>query len=166
MRSRFVLIVVAVAAGIVALDQVTKAWAVSSLAGEPPIEVIGSFLRFTYVENTGAAFGLGTGYTWIFTLIAIVVVMVILRTASRLGSYLWAVALGGLLGGALGNLIDRLIRDPSIGQGYVVDFIQLPLWPVFNVADMAIVGSAIAMVVLSIAGIDLRGRSARAPINE
>ncbi len=166
MRSRFVLIVVAVAAGIVALDQITKAWAVSSLAGEPPIEVIGSFLRFTYVENTGAAFGLGTGYTWIFTLIAIVVVMVILRTASRLGSYLWAVALGGLLGGALGNLIDRLIRDPSIGQGYVVDFIQLPLWPVFNVADMAIVGSAIAMVVLSIAGIDLRGRSARAPINE
>jgi signal peptidase II len=166
MRSRFVLIVVAVSAGIVALEQITKAWAVSSLAGEPPIEVIGSFLRFTYVENTGAAFGLGTGYTWIFTLIAIVVVMVILRTASRLGSYLWAVALGGLLGGALGNLIDRLIRDPSIGQGYVVDFIQLPLWPVFNVADMAIVGSAIAMVVLSIAGIDLRGRSARAPINE
>jgi len=166
MRSRFVLIVVAVAAGIVALDQITKAWAGSSLAGEPSIEVIGSFLRFTYVENTGAAFGLGTGYTWIFTLIAIVVVMVILRTASRLGSYLWAVALGGLLGGALGNLIDRLIRDPSIGQGYVVDFIQLPLWPVFNVADMAIVGSAIAMVVLSIAGIDLRGRSARAPINE
>jgi len=166
MRSRFVLIVVGVAAGIVALDQVTKAWAVSSLAGQPPIEVIGSLLRFTYVENTGAAFGLGTGYTWIFTVIAIVVVLVILRTASRLGSYMWAVALGGLLGGALGNLIDRLTRDPSIGQGFVVDFIQLPMWPVFNIADMAIVGSAIAMVVLSIVGVDLRGRSARTPINE
>jgi len=166
MRSRFVLIVVAVAAGVVALDQVTKAWAVSSLAGQPPIEVIGTLLRFTYVENTGAAFGLGTGYTWIFTLIAIVVVIVILRTASRLGSYMWAIALGGLLGGALGNLIDRLTRDTSIGQGYVVDFIQIPLWPVFNVADMAIVCSAIAMVGLSIAGVDLRGRSARTPIDE
>lgn len=166
MRSRFLLIAVAVAAGIVALDQITKAWAVAALAGQPPIEVIGSVLRFTYVENTGAAFGLGTGYTWIFTLIAIVVVIVILRTASRLGSYMWAVALGGLLGGALGNLIDRLTRDPSIGQGYVVDFIQLPLWPVFNIADMAIVGSAIAMVALSVAGVDLRGRSARTSPDE
>lgn len=166
MRLRFLLIVVAVAAGVVVLDQVTKAWAVASLAGQPSIEVIGSLLRFTYVENTGAAFGLGTGYTWIFTLIAIVVVIVILRTASRLGSYLWAVALGGLLGGALGNLIDRLTREPSIGQGYVVDFIQLPMWPVFNLADMAIVGSAIAMVVLSIAGVELRGRSARTTTDE
>lgn len=166
MRPRFLLIVVAVAVGVVALDQATKAWAVARLAGEPPIEVIGTLLRFTYVENTGAAFGLGSGFTWIFTIIAIVVVVFILRTARRLGSYLWAIALGGLLGGALGNLIDRLTREPGVGQGYVVDFIQLPLWPVFNIADISIVCSAIGMVLLAIAGVDLRGRHAPAQSDE
>jgi signal peptidase II len=166
MRPRFLLIVVAVAAAVVALDQLTKAWAIARLAGQPAIEVIGTFLRFTYVENTGAAFGLGTGFTWLFTIIATIVVIVILRTARRLGSYLWAIAFGGLLGGALGNLIDRLIREPGIGQGYVVDFIQLPLWPVFNIADISIVSSAIGMVLLSIAGVDLRGRRVPAQTDE
>ena len=153
------------------LDRLTKAWAVEVMlprvqsGGEGPINVVGTFVRLTYTENTGAAFSLGTGYTWIFSIIAIVVAVVIIRTATRLGSLPWAIALGGLLGGAVGNLIDRLTRPPGFGeeyagpgQGYVVDFFQLPYWPVFNVADMAIVGSAILMVVLTVRGVDMSGK--------
>ncbi len=130
--------------------------------GEGPISVVGTFVRLTYTENTGAAFSLGTGYTWIFSIIAIVVAVVIIRTSRQLGSIGWAVAFGGLLGGLLGNLLDRITRPPSPGMGSVVDFIAFPNFPVFNVADMAIVGSAALMVFLSIRGIEIKGRAATA----
>ena len=160
-------LVLSVAAGVVVLDQLTKMWAASSVrerleSGEGPIEVIGSLLRFTYAENTGAAFSLGTGYTWVFSSIAIVVVIVVIRTASRLTNPAWAVALGGLLGGSLGNLIDRMTRDPGPLRGYVVDFIQVPNFPIFNVADMAIVGSSILMVILSVRGVEFTRDTSRA----
>jgi signal peptidase II len=151
-------LVVTVAGCIVVLDQLTKAWAVARLKGAPPIEIVGTWLQFTYGENTGAAFGIGTGFTWIFTAIAIVVAVVIIRTARRLGNMWWAIALGGLLGGAVGNLIDRLIRPPGPGQGYVVDFIALPNFPIFNIADMAITISAGLMIWLTVRGVDLTGR--------
>lgn len=161
---RMLTIVIGVALLVIAIDQVTKYLAVRWLmpridSGEGPVELIGRWLSLTYVENTGAAFSIGTGYTWIFTIIACVVVIIILRTSRRLGSVWWAVALGGLLGGATGNLIDRLTRPPGIGRGYVVDFIALPNFPVFNVADMAVVGSAGLMIALSVFGVDYtRGR--------
>ena len=157
---RLLWVTLGVAAVVIILDQLTKAWAVATLRDQPPIEVIGSFLRLAYVENTGAAFSLGTGFTWIFSAIAVAVIVVIVRTARKLGSVGWAIALGGLLGGALGNLIDRLTREPGLGRGYVVDFIQLPHWPVFNVADMSIVGSAILMVLLALRGIEVDGSRA------
>lgn len=156
-RGSLLWLVLAVAASIVVIDQLTKAWAVARLKGQSPIEVVGTWLQFTYGENTGAAFGIGTGFTWIFTAIAIVVAIVIIRTARRLGSAWWAVALGGLLGGAVGNLVDRLTRPPGPGQGYVVDFIALPNFPVFNVADMAITVSAGLMIWLTLRGVDLSG---------
>ncbi len=156
-RRSLLWVVIAVAAGIVVLDQITKAWAVAQLKGEPPIEILGMWLRLTYGENTGAAFGIGTGFTWIFTAIAVIVAVVIIRFARRLGSVWWAVALGGLLGGAVGNLIDRLTRPPGPGKGYVVDFIALPNFPVFNVADMAITCSAVLMIWLTIRGVDVTG---------
>lgn len=165
-RSRScVIALIAVAAGVVIIDQLTKAWAVRTMlprmspGGDGPIEVIGAVLKLTYVENTGAAFGLGSGLTVVFSCIALAVVIAILRMAPKLGSLPWAIALGGLLGGALGNLVDRLTREPGPGRGYVVDFIELPYWPVFNVADMFVVGSAILMVVLSVRGVDYRGRA-------
>ena len=158
-RSRRLLwLTLSVAAGVVIVDQLTKAWAIANLKNKPPVELLGEWLRLNYLENSGAAFSLGTGFTLIFTAIAVVVVVVIVRTASRLGSVGWAIALGGLLGGALGNLIDRLTRAPGIGRGHVVDFIQLPHWPVFNVADMSIVCSAVLMVFLALRGVDVNGR--------
>ncbi len=154
-----------VVAGVVVIDQVTKALAVAYLrprieAGEGPLDLIGPILKLTYTLNSGAAFSIGTGFTWIFTAIAVVVVIVIARTARRLGSLWWAIALGGLLGGAIGNLLDRAFRYPGPGRGYVVDFLELPRWPIFNVADMAVVGSAILMVILSLTGVELGGRRA------
>jgi signal peptidase II len=152
-------IVLGVALIVIVIDQVTKYLAVLRLrprieSGEGPVPIIGQWFMLSYVENTGAAFSIGTGYTWIFTIIACVVVVVILRTSRKIGSVWWAVALGGLLGGATGNLIDRLTRPPGIGRGYVVDFLALPNFPVFNVADMAVVGSAGLMIGLSIFGVE------------
>lgn len=148
------------AVGIVLIDQVTKAWAVAYLqprieSGEGPLYIIDPLLRLTYVENTGAAWGMGAGYTWIFTIVAVVVGIVIVRFARTITSRAWALALGGLLGGLLGNLIDRLTRPPGPGLGSVVDFIGLPNFPVFNVADMAITCSAVAMIILAWRGIPL-----------
>ena len=148
------------AVGIVLIDQVTKAWAVAYLqprieSGEGPLYIIDPLLRLTYVENTGAAWGMGAGYTWIFTIVAVLVGVVIVRFARTITSRAWALALGGLLGGLLGNLIDRLTRPPGPGLGSVVDFIGLPNFPVFNVADMAITCSAVAMIILAWRGIPL-----------
>lgn len=148
------------AVGIVLIDQVTKAWAVAYLqprieSGEGPLYIIDPLLRLTYVENTGAAWGMGAGYTWIFTIVAVVVGIVIVRFARTITSRAWALALGGLLGGLLGNLIDRLTRPPGPGLGSVVDFIGLPNFPVFNVADVAITCSAVAMIILAWRGIPL-----------
>ena len=148
------------AVGIVLIDQVTKAWAVAYLqprieSGEGPLYIIDPLLRLTYVENTGAAWGMGAGYTWIFTIVAVVVGVVIVRFARTITSRAWALALGGLLGGLLGNLIDRLTRPPGPGLGSVVDFIGLPNFPVFNVADIAITCSAVAMIILAWRGIPL-----------
>ena len=168
-RHRRALIVLAcVAVGAIVLDHLAKQWAIDTLltrlqSGEGPIQVIGSIVQLTYTENTGAAFSMGTGYTWIFSIIAIVVAIVILRTARKLGSVGWAIALGGLLGGLTGNLIDRFTREPGFGRGYVVDFIQFPNFPVFNVADSFITCSAVLMVLLTLFGIDYRGTSSPTP---
>ena len=153
-RPRLVWVTLGVALIVIIIDQITKAWAIASLRGQPPIEVVGQWLRLVYVENTGAAFSLGTGFTIVFSVIAVVVAAVIIRTARKLGSVGWAIALGGLLGGALGNLCDRVLRSPGELRGHVVDFIQFPHYPLFNVADSVVVCSAIAIAVLSMRNIE------------
>lgn len=160
---RCVGILVTVALGVVALDQLTKAWAQATLAGQPARPVLGELLQLTYVRNSGAAFSIGGGLTVVFSLIALVVALVIIRIAPRLGSPAWAIAFGGVLGGAVGNLVDRLFREPAPLRGHVVDWIQIPHWPVFNVADSAIFCSAVLMVVLSLRGVGLDGQRLAAP---
>ena len=80
--------------------------------------------------------------TAVFGLVAIAVAVAIVRTARRLRSLTWAITLGLLLGGALGNLGDRIFRSPGFLRGHVVDWIELPHWPVFNLADSAISAAA------------------------
>ncbi len=154
-------IVLVTAVLVLVIDQLSKAWAVSRLEGRPPIELLGTYLQLNFVRNPGAAFSLGGSSTIIVSLLAIGIVVVLLIRARGLGSVWWAVAMGGMVGGALGNLTDRVFRTPGGLRGQVVDFIQIPYWPVFNVADMAVVCSAILMVVLAFRGVDFDGSSAK-----
>jgi len=147
-----------VALAVVLIDQLSKYLVVTHLKDQPPIKVIGTWLQFEYLRNSGAAFSFGTSFTFVFTAIAVAVVVVIVRTSRKLGSLGWAIALGGLLGGAVGNLLDRLFRDPGFLRGHVVDFVYVQNFATFNLADSAIVCSAILMVLLSLRGIEIDGR--------
>ncbi|ARD42762.1 signal peptidase II [Actinomyces gaoshouyii] len=153
-------IVCLIAAILVAVDQVTKLWAVAALSGHARIPIIGDLLGLVLVRNPGAAFSLATGQTWIFSVVALVVVVVVIRASRGLGSRAWTIALGLVLGGAVGNLIDRLVRAPGPLRGHVVDFIDYGGQFVGNVADIAIVGAAGAIMVLSVLGINLDGTRA------
>ncbi|MBW8481033.1 signal peptidase II [Actinomadura parmotrematis] len=147
----------AVAVAALALDVVSKMIVVATLQGEDPIELLGGLLTLRETRNSGAAFSIGTGYTLIFTVIAFGVVVAIVRTARNLRSLPWAVCLGLLLGGAIGNLIDRIFRGPARFQGHVVDWIELPHWPVFNLADSAIVCGGVLAVLLASRGLQIDG---------
>lgn len=141
----------------VALDQLTKFWAEAALADGAPRPFIGELLQLHLTYNSGAAFSLATGATGVLTIIASSVVIFIIWQSRRLGSRGWTWALGLLLGGASGNLIDRLFRPPSVGQGHVVDFLQLPNFPIFNVADIGVSSAAVLIVILALRGISPDG---------
>jgi signal peptidase II len=150
---------VAVAAAVLAADAASKALVVATLRPDEKVRLLGHWLQLTNTRNSGAAFSVGTQATVVFTVVAAIVVVVILRTAPRLRSRAWAVCLGLLLGGALGNLVDRIFRTPGPLRGHVVDWIQLPHWPVFNIADSAIVVGGCLAVLLATRGVTLDGRS-------
>jgi signal peptidase II len=150
-------ILLAVAVAVLALDIVSKALVVAHLANRQ-IHLLGGFLTLRESRNPGAAFSLGTSLTLMYSAIAVAVIVVILRTSRRIRSLPWAITLGLLLGGATGNLIDRIFRSPGLFRGWVVDWIQVPHWPVFNLADSAIVCGGILAVLLSARGIRLDGR--------
>jgi signal peptidase II len=131
------------------LDRLTKVWAENALAGEPPIEVIPKVLRLTYTTNSGGAFGLGQSAPWLFAGATIVVSAIIVASSTRLSRRSVAVALGLVLGGALGNLTDRAVRGSGL-SGRVIDLIDVGVWPIFNVADMAIVVGAVILAISSL----------------
>jgi signal peptidase II len=127
------------------------------------VPIIGDTVTWTLVRNSGAAFSMATGYTWVLTLVATGVVIGIAWMGRRLVSPWWALGLGMILGGALGNLVDRFFRSPGPLRGHVVDFFSVGWWPVFNVADPAVVGGAILLVGLSLFGYDFDTDGRRKP---
>lgn len=137
----------AVAVLVVAIDQITKLIALDELSGRAPVELLNGLLTLVLVRNGGAAFGMGSAFTPVVVCFVLIVVAVVIRLTFKAGSVAWAMTLGFVLGGAFGNLIDRFFRDPGVMRGHVVDFLQLPHWPVFNVADMSI-SVAVGLVVL------------------
>jgi signal peptidase II len=149
-------LLLSVAAGVYAADVISKIVVVATLSGRQ-VRLLGGLLTLTLLRNSGAAFSIGTSMTIVFTLIALSVIFFILRTSRRLRSLPWAITLGLLLGGATGNLTDRLLRSPGVLRGDVVDWIQLPHWPVFNVADSAIVCGGVLAVLLAARGYRLDG---------
>jgi len=153
---RRVRLLLLVAAGVYLADVISKIIVVATLS-DRQVRLLGGLLTLDLLRNSGAAFSIGTSLTIVFTLIALGVVFFILRTSRRLRSVPWAVTLGLLLGGATGNLTDRLLRSPGAFRGDVVDWIQLPHWPVFNVADSAIVCGGVLAVLLAARGYRLDG---------
>jgi lipoprotein signal peptidase len=156
-RPRRVGLLLGVAAFALAADVISKAIVVAQMADHQPIRLLGGALTITLTRNGGAAFSIGTSMTIVFTAIAVGVIVYILRTARNLRSTAWAITLGLLLGGATGNLLDRIFRAPAPFQGHVVDWIQLPDWPVFNLADSSIVVGGVLVVLLALRGIRLDG---------
>jgi signal peptidase II len=156
-RRRALALFAAVALVVVVFDQLTKHLAVSELSDRPPVRLLGGAVYLVLVRNSGAAFSLGTHYTFVFPLITIVVVGWIGWMAYRLRALPWAVALGLVLGGALGNLLDRLFRAPGPLLGHVVDMVSLfneagRIWPVFNAADSALCVGVLLAVFLELTG--------------
>jgi signal peptidase II len=148
-RPRRIGVLVSTAALVLALDVVSKLAVVANLSDQPPVRLLGGFLTLLVSRNPGAAFSIGTSMTLVFSAIAVGVIVIILRTSRRIRSIPWALTLGLLLGGATGNLIDRIFRYPGLFRGYVVDWIEVPHWPVFNLADSAIVCGGVLAVLLS-----------------
>lgn len=148
--ARYVLTLLAVAATVLVIDRVTKVWAVDALGDGEVIVLFDPWMQLRLVYNPGAAFGFAGGYTVVISIIAFGVAFAILRLSRRLRNVWWAIALGGILGGALGNLIDRMTQAPGIFRGYVIDFVEWPGFPVWNLADAAIVGSVALVFVLSL----------------
>lgn len=157
-RSQALTVFALTAACLYAVDQVTKEMAVALLEPGERVSVVGDLLTLVLVRNPGAAFGLGADYTRVFSVVAIIAVVVVLGVASRLGNRLWGVGLGLLLAGVLGNLTDRLVRPPGALEGHVVDFLALPSWPVFNVADVCINAAVVVILVQALRGIRVDGR--------
>lgn len=147
-------------------DQATKRWVETTMTLGESIEVLPPVLSWRYHLNPGAAFSIGTEYTWIFTIIQVAVLGIAIYQLRRLGgSWMWTLGLGGLMGGVAGNLTDRLFRPPSLvdgtwqqfGQGHVVDFIAVPNFAIFNVADSFIVCSIIGLCALMVFGVGIDG---------
>jgi signal peptidase II len=152
-------VLVCVAAFALAADIVSKALVVAHLSPDQPVHVLGDVFELLLTRNPGAAFSVGTGETAVFTVIAFGVIVYIARTARKLYSVGWAIALGLLLGGAMGNLGDRIFRSPGLFRGYVVDWIGVVprYYPIFNLADSAIVCGGILTVILALRGYHLDG---------
>lgn len=134
-----------------ALDISTKIIAVSRLDPVEPIRLLGGLLTLRLIRNPGAAFSQGAQFTYVFAVVAVLVLaFVVIRLVPQLRHPGWAVALGLLCAGVGGNLTDRLFRAPGPFRGHVVDFLELPYWPIFNVADMCISAAAILIMVLAV----------------
>ena len=161
MSVRALLLLGAVALVLYGADQLAKYLIVTNLREGELVPVLGQVLQFHYVTNSGAAFSLAAGFTWILSIVAVGVVAFIVWVARRIRSLGWACVFGLVLGGAAGNLTDRLFREPGFGTGHVVDFIQVWGFPaIFNIADSGIVAAMGLFIILSLRGIGLDGRKA------
>lgn len=132
---------------IILLDQITKELAIYFLSPGTSVPLIGEIIRLRLVYNDSAAFSLGFGATWVLAVISILAVLALLWYGPRVKTTFWALIAGLVMGGAAGNGIDRVLREPSLFNGHVVDFIQVPMnFPIFNLADsFLVIGVSLAV---------------------
>jgi signal peptidase II len=156
-RVGLMIAVLLIAAFAIGLDQWTKNLAEANLDPSDPVRILGGLVYLDLTWNSGAAFSLGTDYTWIFTTVASAVVVFLIVLSSRIVYPVWAIAIGLVLGGAAGNLLDRYFREPGFPNGHVVDFISVlkpdaQAFPIFNVADSALCCGVVLIVLLELTG--------------
>ncbi|WP_084297958.1 signal peptidase II [Actinoplanes friuliensis] len=154
---RAVLVLAITALVAVVVDQVVKHLSTNGLTEGEPVRILGGLIYLSLLRNSGAAFSLGSGYTWVFPLVTLVVIGWIGWMTRKLRSVPWAIALGLVLGGALGNLGDRLFRAPGPFQGHVVDMVSLfgpygEHFAVFNIADSCLSVGVVLAVLLELTG--------------
>ena len=128
---------VLLAGAIVAVDQLTKHWAVNALTDDRTIDIVWT-LRFNLAFNSGMAFSRGQGLGPVIAVVATLVIVWLLVSLRTQGSRLSTFGIGCVIGGAAGNLVDRLLRGEAWLRGAVVDFIDFQWFPIFNIADIAI----------------------------
>jgi signal peptidase II len=155
-------IALAVASCGLILDQITKTLAIAHLSPGSRVPLIADVLSLFLVRNPGAAFSIGSGSAWVFTVIGALAAAVIIGVAVRLRGIPWGIALGLILGGAVGNLADRLAKPPSFGQGHVTDFIAYGDLFIGNVADLLVVSGVVLCLILLLSG---RAPQPRTPEN-
>lgn len=131
------------------MDLATKNWAETYLQFSPDIKVVGELLKLSYSTNSGAAFNFLTEATLILSTLKLIVAGLLIYFVRQVTSLRWTIAMALLLGGVLGNLFDRAFRPPGVWRGEVIDWIELPNWPTFNIADSAIVIAGISLAVLA-----------------
>jgi signal peptidase II len=148
------------------LDLVVKSAVIANLDPQHPISLLGGLVTLQLIRNPGAAFSMGEDFTVLLTIIAIAALVAVLAlVVPRIRHVGWAVTIGCLLAGIAGNLTDRLFRDPGPFRGHVVDFIQLPNFAIFNVADMFITAAAVIGIWLSmITQVSFNGTRLKEPV--
>lgn len=157
-----VLLSLTIAVAAVFVDQLTKAVALGMLSPFTRVDALGSLLGWYLTFNDSAAFSLGWGVTWFFTLISTVALLVLLWALPKANTVGWAILGGFLLGGITGNLIDRFTRAPGFPNGQVVDFIQIPFnFPIFNIADCCISITMVIVAVRMVLGEPVGGAAAK-----
>jgi signal peptidase II len=154
---RAVLVLGIVATVIVVADVVSKYLVVAHLSHHAPVRLLGGAMYLTLTRNSGAAFSLGTGVTFVFPVVSLLVMGWIGWMARRLRSVPWGIALGLILGGALGNVADRVFRAPGFMVGHVIDFISVfspdgRYFAIFNVADSALSCGVVLAILLELTG--------------
>lgn len=150
-----------VAAAAFASDLGTKLWATSFLSEGETSPLLGSLITFQLIRNPGAAFSLGAGSAWIFTVLTVGVLGILIWYSRKVTSPVLAVILGLLAGGAVGNLADRLLRPPGFARGHVVDFLNYNDWFIGNVADIWIVVGAVGLFIYFVRDRDPSGGASR-----
>lgn len=156
---RALVLLAVVALAVLAIDQFTKYLVVTNMEVGELIPVLGEVFQLYFVKNSGAAFSLASGFTWILSIVAVGVIVAIIVFARRIKSLAWALMIGLLLGGALGNVTDRLFREPGFGTGHVIDFLKIIYFPaIFNIADIAIVTGMGLFLLLTLRGVGLDGK--------
>jgi signal peptidase II len=148
-RRRRIAIAACSVVAIIVVDQLTKVWAVSALS-DRPIGIIGHTVEFHLARNPGSAFGRFQGLTPLLAIGAIVASIFLARAVDRARDPIVVAGLILVLGGALGNFTDRIVRPPGVMRGYVIDFVRVGSFPVFNVADSCITIGAVLLIARSV----------------